>query len=49
MNNDELYSKATEAIKNLYNDTSVSKEVCRTNLQLLIDEIQTMIDELRIE
>jgi len=45
--NDELYEQAKEAIGELYNDKTVSKEDAIGNLNGLIEECQMLIDCLQ--
>lgn len=44
--NEQLYKKALDAITELFNDTSVSQEIAKENLEGLISEIEIMIDSL---
>lgn len=44
--NEDLYDKALAAIKELFNDRSVSQSEARQNLGGLKDEIDTMMDSL---
>jgi len=46
--NDELFEAALEAIKELFNDTSVSQEEAATNLETLKSEIETLISTLKV-
>ena len=46
---ENLYDKALEAIQKLFNDTDVSQEETKVNMDSLISEIQIMIDTLDIE
>lgn len=48
MNNHELYEAAMDAIRNLYNDKSVTVSECAINLQSLHDEIDIMLDALAV-
>lgn len=43
---DSLYEAAIRAIKNLFNDRSVSQEQAKANLQALRDEIDILIESL---
>jgi len=43
--NQELYDEALEAVNKLFSDLSVSKEKALDNLENLIVEIESMIDE----
>ena len=44
--NEELYEAAMDAIRELYSDTTVSKEKCKSNMRSLIEEIRAMIQAL---
>lgn len=44
--NENLYNKALQAIRDLFNDTSVSPDKCRENLKSLIEEMEIMIESL---
>jgi len=44
--NEQLYEQAVEAITELFNDTSVSQEDAKANLNSLIGEIQIMLDSI---
>ena len=46
---DDLYDKALNAITELFNDQSVSREEAKINLDMLIGEIETMIESLNID
>lgn len=46
MENDKLYNQALEAIRTLFEDTSVSSEEAKRNLNSLIDEIYIMLETL---
>lgn len=46
MNNKDLYEKALQAIKSLFNDTSVSQEEAAQNLESLKWEIDIMLESL---
>ena len=49
MTNQQLYDKALKAIEELYSDLSVSKEQAIKNLSAIKDEIDIMLDGLRIQ
>ncbi len=46
MSHEDLYFQAESAIKELYNDTSVSQEETKVALQTLIGEIEILLDTL---
>ena len=46
MTNKELYDRAVEVINDLFNDTSVSQEDARANLQSLVEEIGVKLESL---
>lgn len=46
MNNDELFQKAMDAINELFSDTSVTTAETRASLEILIEEIQTLLSTL---
>ena len=46
MSHQDLYYKAELAIKEIFNDVSVSREVTRLSLEELISEIEIMLDAL---
>jgi len=49
MDNEQLYKKALEAIKELFSDTSVNQEETVRQLEALKDEIDIMIESLEVE
>jgi len=48
MKNDELYKQAMKSISDLFSDQSVSPEETITNLNAIIDEIEIMIESIKI-
>jgi len=46
MSHEDLYTKAYEAVRILFSDTSVSQEETARSLRALIDEILVMIESL---
>lgn len=46
MSHEDLYHKAELAVKEVYNDISVSKSEIRASLEVLLDEIEVMLDAL---
>ena len=46
MSHEDLYHKAELAVKEVFNDTSVSKDETRISLQTLISEIEILLDTL---
>ena len=43
---EDLYKQAESAIKEVFNDTSVSKNETRVSLETLISEIEILLDAL---
>ena len=48
MTNDELYIIAIDAIRDLFNDDSVTADEAKGNLQGLMDEIATLNESLEV-
>lgn len=44
--NDLLYERASRAVRDLFDDDTVSPDVTRTNLELLMGELEDMLDAL---
>ena len=49
MDNKELYKKAVEAVKALFNDTSVDAEQTKKSLLALVEEIDLLLEALADE
>ncbi len=45
---ENLYDKALEAIKELFEDESATQEEAKANLEALIDEIHIMLEGLDV-